>query len=615
MKHRRLLSTFLFLSLILLLFSPSVIAADDQVSPVDWEQYSIEDLIKIRDELSNVLSEKQRQYAIENGNRKITLNEQELTVFTKQTATLVPDVERVVDDAPETTAFVWSSSDESIAKVASNGTVTGVSLGDAEIKCTAKDDEFIFATAQVHVVLPVTSVALEQTNVSLLLSDDKPEAGSVLLSYSVAPEDAYCSDVTWSSSNEAIALVDENGTVTAVSPGKAVITATSADGSSATPKKATCNVTVLQAVSGLELDATELTLNKKASQTLKVTYSPDNASQKGVSWESSNPDVVRVNANGQLTAQTCGTATITCTTTDGSEISANCEVTVIQMVTGLKLSAGGSSFTLDRGKTRTFPVAVTPEDATNKTLTWTSSDKSILTVDDNGRVNAVGGGTATITCSTTDGSKKTLSFSIFVPSIAVKSTSYTITSKDGRTIEVEYYGKTANLEINYSKNLFSMQRTQSGTTVSMKVHPTTAGTGYIELRDKENSKNNQKITVKIEHSAVYDKVSYPNASYEDILRNPSIWKGDTVSIYGKVLQKMESWGTTTLRVGTGGYGYYDKVFYVTYSGSGVASANVIEDDYVTIYGTCTGTETYTTVLGGKVTIPSLTAEKIVIGRG
>ena len=86
-----------------------------------------------------------------------------------------------------------------------------------------------------------------------------------------------------------------------------------------------------------------------------------------------------------------------------------------------------------------------------------------------------------------------------------------------------------------------------------------------------------------------------------------------MSIYGKVLQKSEGWGSIVLRVGTGGYGYYDKVFWVEYNTSSV-SAKVIEDDYITVYGSCTGAHTYETVMGASVTIPSIEAEKIIIGR-
>ena len=98
------------------------------------------------------------------------------------------------------------------------------------------------------------------------------------------------------------------------------------------------------------------------------------------------------------------------------------------------------------------------------------------------------------------------------------------------------------------------------------------------------------------------------------MRNPNSYKGHSVSIYGKVLQVGTSWGTTWARIGTGGYGYYDNVFYVTIPYSAM-DENIIEDDMITVYGECTGTETYTTIFGASVTIPSITAEKVMLGLG
>jgi len=145
------------------------------------------------------------------------------------------------------------------------------------------------------------------------------------------------------------------------------------------------------------------------------------------------------------------------------------------------------------------------------------------------------------------------------------------------------------------------------------IDPIKAGTGTVKLYNEEAREDTVTLKITIDHSAVYDTTSYPKASYENVLRDPSRYDGDKLSIYGKVLQKTDGLGRVVLRVGTGGYGYYDKVFWVQYSTSDV-SAKVIEDDYITVYGTCTGSHTYETVMGASVTIPSIDAEKIVIGR-
>ena len=91
-----------------------------------------------------------------------------------------------------------------------------------------------------------------------------------------------------------------------------------------------------------------------------------------------------------------------------------------------------------------------------------------------------------------------------------------------------------------------------------------------------------------------------------------LYKGDTMYIYGRVLQVMPSGNTVALRVGTTGYGY-SSVFYVTYSTRDI-SISLIDDDYIYVYGKCNGVYTYTSVLGASITVPWIEAEKIVMSR-
>lgn len=338
MKNNFLKTVYLILLIVVMIFLTVVLPVfaeeNQRFSAPNLSEYSLDELLEFKDELANVqnyvdnlILEKQRQWAIENGNRVIDFDVSDFTLYTTQTKTITPTVTRVVDDAPATTQFIWTSSDDSVARVNPYGMVTAVGMGDAEITCTAADDEFIFKNAAVHVILPVTSVSFAEPRVTLLLSD-QPETGETVLSAVIAPEDAYCQDITWTSSNEAIATVDENGKVTAQAPGTATITALSEDPFSASyPKRATATVTVLQAVSGIELDQPELTMNKNAYVVLKATVLPENASQKAVTWESSDPSVVRV-SGGQLTAASTGEAIITCSATDGSGVMASSKITV-----------------------------------------------------------------------------------------------------------------------------------------------------------------------------------------------------------------------------------------------------------------------------------------------
>ena len=203
--------------------------------------------------------------------------------------------------------------------------------------------------------------------------------------------------VTWSSSDASVATVDQNGNVTAVGAGTATITATAGDCS------ATCEVTVtipFIPVSGITLSQNAASLFVDEGMTLSAEVTPEDATNKTVTWSSSDASVATVDQNGNVTAVGAGTVTITATAGD---CSATCEVTVtipVIPVSGITLSQNAASLFVDEGMT--LSAEVTPEDATDKTVTWSSSDASVATVDQNGNVTAVGVGTAAITATAGD---------------------------------------------------------------------------------------------------------------------------------------------------------------------------------------------------------------------
>ncbi len=571
--------------------------------------YDYEELCQIREYLDERIAELEKQYAIEHGNRKITFEKSEIYIFPQRSERVTPVVTRVLQDAPQTTYFNWKSSDTAIAKVAADGSITGIAKGDAVITCIAKDDENIFGSLTVHVVTPVKELKLNNTEVSLYLGLSASKA-SVQLTVTVTPKDAYYKKVTWSSSNEKVATVDKNGVVKAKGPGSAVITATSKEPASngMTPKKVTCKVTVTQAVTNIELDKTKLTLNKYGSATLKATVTPTDATNKQLKWSSSDSDVATVSAYGMISAKSGGSCTITCEAADGSGTKATCKVSVITMINGLRFD-GSNQQTITVGSNYKVKSVITPNDATNKKLKWSSSNSSVATVS-NGTITAVGPGTCTIKAVTQDGSDKSATLSVFVPSISISNTSYTVYSKSGMDIPYTLFGS-GRLSLTYSSTYY-LNATVRGSNIH--IEPLNAGSTTITLTDTAISdyRNTVKITVTIDHSAVYDNVSYPKASYENIMRYPSLYKGDTMYIYGRVLQVMPSGNTVALRVGTTGYGY-SSVFYVTYSTRDI-SISLIDDDYIYVYGKCNGVYTYTSVLGASITVPWIEAEKIVMSR-
>ena len=151
------------------------------------------------------------------------------------------------------------------------------------------------------------------------------------------------------------------------------------------------------------MDKESLSLERGGSDTLIATVHPENATDKSVTWSSSDSSVATVDNNGKVTAVSEGQATITVTTNDGG-FTDTCQVTVNQKiihVTSVSLNKG--SLTLDEGDSDTLAATVLPENATDKSVTWTSSDSSVASVDNNGKVTAVSEGQATITVTTNDG--------------------------------------------------------------------------------------------------------------------------------------------------------------------------------------------------------------------
>ena len=166
--------------------------------------------------------------------------------------------------------------------------------------------------------ISVTGVSLNKSTTSL------PVGGTETLVATVAPDNATNPKVKWTSSNTAVATVDKDGKVTTVAAGNATITVTTEDSS----KTATCSVTVVVPVTGVSLNKTSMTLSVGGTETLTATVAPDDATNKKVTWSSSNTDVATVGDDGKVTAVAHGTATITVTTEDGSK-TATCSVTVI----------------------------------------------------------------------------------------------------------------------------------------------------------------------------------------------------------------------------------------------------------------------------------------------
>lgn len=299
----------------------------------------------------------------------------------------------------------FESSNTAVATVSASGLITAKGPGSATITVTAKDSSGKKATCTVTVTQPVKGVTVSPS--SVVIQKDNVQK----LTASVVPENATNKKLIYKSSNETVAVVSNDGIITARSEGWATITVCSEE-NQAIYGTCTVKVGLPVYVTKITLDTTNVTMWAGATRQLGVSIEPANADIKTVTYGSSNPDVATVSSNGLITAKKKGTATITVTATDGSGKSASCAVIVKQPVTGIQITPNG--FTLVKGDVKDLKANVSPADADNPDVIWTSSNTNIAAVSSKGQVTAVNEGSCVITATCKDNASISASCTIVV---------------------------------------------------------------------------------------------------------------------------------------------------------------------------------------------------------
>ena len=270
----------------------------------------------------------------------------------------------------------------------------------------------------VYLFTSCTQKAVEVSSVSLNTSTvEMVEGDTYSLGATVLPNNAEYDGISWASSNTSVASVNQ-GTITALKEGKTTITA------SAGGKSATCSVTVSAkyiAVTSITLDKSELSLKVGSSDVLTATVKPDDATDKNVKWSSSDASIVKVD-NGKVSALKSGTATITAT---AGSCSAECIITVPVETESISLDKTELSIAI--GETATLTATITPADASDQTIIWTSSNEEIVKVND-GTVKGIQAGTATVTA-TNSGLSASCTITVIIPDNII-----TYTSTNGKVV-------------------------------------------------------------------------------------------------------------------------------------------------------------------------------------
>lgn len=317
----------------------------------------------------------------------VTLDDKELTMYVGQTHRLSYVLQPL---NASKNSVIWTTTNSKVATVDATGKVTARSVGTAIIMLKSVDGNYSTYTT-INVKRIASGIKFDISNLSLKTGE------YYYVNAQLTPKDSTDTNLVWESSDPKVATVDANGKITARTAGTTIVMAKTENGA-----MAYTTVTVTQGVEGLILNFSDKTIYVGEEFDLKASVSPSNATELRVDWKSSNTKVATVSKDGEVKGLIGGVAVITVTTVDGKYV-ATCVVTVRELVTSIKLNH--ESVRIGKDKSIRLEATVSNETATNKKVTWTSSDEKIATVNSSGKVTGLKYGFAVITATAQDDSE------------------------------------------------------------------------------------------------------------------------------------------------------------------------------------------------------------------
>lgn len=373
----------------------------------------------------------------------------------------------------------WKSDNPAVASVDEKGRVTALKNGTAVISAVMKNG--LRAECKITVKIAVDYVQLDSTYKDVYVT----QTGQ--LNATVYPEDATNKKVKWRSTNTSVVSVDQTGHYKALKSGFAYIYATSEDNEHI---ERFCEINVN--VPPVEVNIQESSLNLKRGQSYQLNYTAYSPTGVDVAfkWESVDPKIASVNQKGVITALREGVISITLNSSyyNGGDMVL---VTVTNPVSALKMNKTSANMT--KGSYLQLSASVSPSDASNKGLTWTSSNKNILTVSSSGKVYAKGFGTATITAQAKDGSKVKAASRIF----SGYGISYVLNGGSNHKSNVSVYYNQAVKLYNPTRSGYSFKGWYSDSKYKTRVTSYKKGTKGNKKLYAKWSKNTYRITYKL----------------------------------------------------------------------------------------------------------------------
>ncbi len=324
--------------------------------------------------------------------KSIEFEQKEYTIKEGDTAKL-----NVIFDPAENvnTKLTWTTTNDEAVSVDKEGNITGMKAGEmAMITCIAED---LGVEGAISCIVKVIEADVIAEDMQLDPVEGIVYVGSTLQMNAIfTPETTTNQDIIWASSDEKLATVDSTGVVTGIAAGDVIITAVYSYTKDGIPLVRNANIKVIDApipVESITLNPVEYELFIGQTYTVTPVFTPENATNKDVTYQSTDPSVATVDEKGVVTGIASGSAVIICRTVDGGHIASS----TFKVIQGVSLELTPSVREIALGKTFKIKTKVLPE-GSDTTMTWESSNTKIATVTQKGKVRGVKKGKCTITC-------------------------------------------------------------------------------------------------------------------------------------------------------------------------------------------------------------------------
>lgn len=471
----------------------------------------------------------------------VILNTTDITVRKGQTfwlnATCLPE-------NADNKICTWESRDTDVCTVENDGKVTATGAGTTSIIVT-NTDTGLTAYCVVTVTQPITGITLNSYYQQLWVG------AKYAIIPTIEPYDAENKNVTYMSSDTSVATVDEYGIVTALKGGSCIIEVITEE----SHLIAACTIDVKEYVSTISISETDKFMNVGASGTLRATVGTDTATNKNVLWSSSNNNICSVDANGNLIANSVGTAVITVTAADGSGVSASCIVRVVNPVTSI--SVVPDTVRLLVGDSQIVQAVISPDNATIKNVTWASSNESIATVDEAGEIFALSTGKCKITATSMDGNNIVGTCWVYVTPV-VNISSLRINSSEIYMLSGKSRQLTVRVRPAMNTDSYEWFSTDTGIVIVNQdgvISTVGPGTAEVVVESDNNGVSSTCIVHSLAISASNISLDQYDSYYLDVIgaTDQVTWRSSnprvcTVDTSGRVIGRMAGTTTVTARV-------------------------------------------------------------------